>query len=101
VNRVRNGDKVKLSFLVRDAVSPEVREELGDMVDRVELESMRTEVTSVMGNYPACVYRGELLDSPLFIDPKVLRIGSPVNFTTDHVCKVASKSKRRTRHPLR
>jgi len=81
----RVGDHVKLGFLVADAVAPQAREEMGDLMDRLQLESMWVEVTSIAGKYPQCVYRGELLNAPHFIDPEHLRIGSPVTFTAEQV----------------
>jgi hypothetical protein len=85
VRRPRVGDRVKLGFLVWDAVDPLAREEGGDLVDRVQIENMWVEVTSVARQSPDVVYRGELLSVPLFIDPARLRIGSPVDFTADQV----------------
>jgi hypothetical protein len=86
------GDHVKLGFLVRDAVAPEAREEVGKMIDLIQLESMWVEVTAVLGKYPQCVYRGELVNVPMFIDPAQLRIGSPVHFTSDQIYPVQKRS---------
>jgi hypothetical protein len=79
------GDHVKLGFLVADAIAPHAREQLGDLVDRMQLEAMWVEVTSIAGKDPHCVYRGELLNVPHFIDSEHLRIGSPVTFTAEQV----------------
>jgi hypothetical protein len=78
------GNRVKLGFCVSDALYPEMRD-YGDLVDRIQLESMWVEVTSVAAEFPKRVYRGELLNVPQFIDPAKLRIGSPVTFTADMV----------------
>jgi hypothetical protein len=74
-----------LGFLVCDAIDPRAREEYGDLVTRIQLESMSVEVRRILRTSPECVYRGELLDSPLLIDPDKLRIGSPVTFTVDMI----------------
>jgi hypothetical protein len=85
VKRPRVGDRIKLGFLVSGAVAPLARKELGEMADRLQLESMWVEVTSAKGKYPHCTFRGELTNAPYFIDPGKLRIGSPVDFTPGHV----------------
>jgi hypothetical protein len=97
VKRPRVGDEVTLGFLAADAFAPQAREKYGELINRMRVESMCVEVTSVLGNYPACVYRGELLNAPDLIDPAVLRIGSPVNFTFDQVFPVERSSKSRWR----
>jgi hypothetical protein len=97
VQRPSIGDHVKLGFLIRDAVAPLARKECGDMVDWMQLESMWVEVTGVERERPERVYRGELLNVPLFIDPAELRIGSPVNFTAEHVYPVEDESRGRVR----
>ena len=81
----RVGDHVKLGFLVRDAVGPLARGESADIADRVQLEAMWVGVTSVVRTSPEPVYRGELLNVPVFLDPGKVRIGSRVDFTADHV----------------
>ena len=81
----RVGDHVKLGFLVWDAVAPLARRECGDIADRVQLESMWVEVTSVVRTSSGPVYRGELLNAPVFLDPAKVRVGSSVDFTADHV----------------
>lgn len=83
--RPRVRDHVKLGFLVWDAIAPRALTKYGDNVRRMQLECMWVEVTGAMGKYPECVYRGELLNIPVFIDPATLRIGSPVNFTPEHM----------------
>jgi hypothetical protein len=97
VLRPRVGDSVKLGFLVWDAVAPQAREECGDMIDRLQLEAMWVEVTSILKKSPECVYRGELVNRPFFIDPAKLRIGSPVEFTAEHVYPVEKPSKKGVR----
>lgn len=91
----RVGDKVKLGFFVQGSVAPLARQECGDLVDRIHVESMRVEVMDVVGEAPRCIYHGELLDVPIFIDPAKLRIGSPVNFTPEHVYPVKKRNKKR------
>lgn len=83
--RPRVGDRVTLGFLVWDAVPAHVRETCGDWVNNVQLEPMSVEVTQILRTSPECVYRGELLSVPLFFGPDVLRVGSPVTFTTDMI----------------
>ena len=97
MKRPRIGKRVKLAFSVRDAVAPWPHQEFDDVVEKINLESMWVEVTSVMGDYPNFVYCGELMNAPLFIDPAKLRIGSPVHFTPEHVCPVQSSKKARRR----
>jgi hypothetical protein len=97
LGRPRVGDHVKLGFLVGDAVAPQARKECGDMIDRLQLEVMWVEVTSVVKRSPECVYRGELVNVPFFIDPAKLRVGSPVDFTAEHVYPVERPSRKRTR----
>jgi hypothetical protein len=46
---------------------------------------MFVEVTGIRGYHPHQVFRGELVNVPEFIDPAVLRLGSPVEFTAGHV----------------
>jgi hypothetical protein len=92
VPRPKAGDHVKLGFRVRDAVAPEAREEIGEMIDWIQLERMWVEVTAVLGKHPQCIYRGELVNVPLFIDPAKLRIGSPVHFTPDQIYPVQKGS---------
>jgi hypothetical protein len=82
------GDRVKLGFVIRDAVAPAAREEVGDRVGRMQLEAMWVEVTSVVRTSPEPVYRGELVSVPVFLDPGKVRLGSPVDFTSDHVYPV-------------
>jgi hypothetical protein len=84
----RVGDHVKLGFLVRDTVAPAARKEVGDMMGRLQLEAMWVEVTSVVRTSPEPVYRGELVNVPVFLDPGKVRLGSPVDFTSDHVYPV-------------
>jgi hypothetical protein len=91
-------DNVKLGFLVSDAVAPQAREECGGMIDRLQLEAMWVEVTSIVKKSPECVYRGELDNRPVFIEPAKLRIGSPVEFTAEHVYPVEKQPRRRAEH---
>jgi hypothetical protein len=91
------GDHVKLGFLVWDAVAPEARKECGDIVDRMQIEVMWVEVTSVLRKHPLRVYRGELLNVPVFLDPAIVRIGSPVKFKPDHIYPVEVGSAIRSR----
>jgi hypothetical protein len=93
VKRPRVGGTVRLGFVVRDAIAPEALQVLGDLVHRLQVESMSVEVTGVLGQYPECVYRGELLDEPEFIDPDELGEGSPVTFTPDHVYPAQTSSR--------
>jgi hypothetical protein len=95
--RPRVGGKVKLCFLVKDAVHPEAKRELGDMVNRFQTESMWVEVTNIRGKYPDNVYRGELINEPQFLDPAKIRLGSPVSFTFDNVYPAVKGSKKRSR----
>lgn len=81
----QSGDHVKLGLLVRDAVAPEAHRECGDMIDRIQLESMWVEVTRVVCQCSKYIYCGELLSKPMFIDPAKLRIGSPLRFSPNHV----------------
>jgi hypothetical protein len=92
----RVGDRVKLGFRIADAVSPKAREECGEAVDRIQTESMWVEVTRLLGRDPQCVFRGELLNAPVFIDPAKLRIGSPVNFTVEQIYPIETRSPLRT-----
>jgi len=91
--RPRVGDNVKLGFLVEDAIAPAVQKEFGQICNRVQNESMWVEVTSIRGMYPQNLFRGELMNVPVSIDPAKLRIGSPVNFTFDNVYPVEKRSK--------
>src|SRR5262249_9880623 len=50
-----------------------------------ESESMWVLVTAVEGDWPTTVYRGELDNTPLCIDPAVLRLGQPVEFRGEHI----------------
>jgi hypothetical protein len=94
---VRIGDKIKLGFVVRDAIAPAAREEFQELADQMQFENMWVEVTSVRGQYPQCQYCGELVSVPVFIDPAQLRIGSPVNFSPDNIYPAQSAPKRRAR----
>jgi hypothetical protein len=85
VPRPRVGETVKLGFRVRGSLAPDVREEMGALADRIQTEAMWVEVTSIDGYHPRQVFRGELMNVPTFIDPAVLRIGSPVEFTAEHI----------------
>jgi hypothetical protein len=91
------GDRVKLGFLVRDALDPEALRELGEQARRLQIEAMWVEVTNVRGRHPNSFYRGELLDEPLFLDPARVRVGSPVEFTADHVYPAETESRSRAR----
>jgi hypothetical protein len=64
------GDHVKLGFRIPG---------------RDEHEWMWVEVTSVEGNWPNAVYRGELRNRPVMIDPKILRAGKPIEFRAGHI----------------
>jgi hypothetical protein len=90
LGRPRVGDHVELGFRIGDAVAPAARREFGEMMDRLDLESMWVEVTGVAGKGPEGACRGELLNVPLFIDPAKLRIGSPVSFTPENVYPVGN-----------
>jgi hypothetical protein len=95
--RPRVGDEVKLGFLVRDALAPEALKEMGEMAHSVQIEAMWVEVTSIRGHYPECVYRGELVNVPVLLDPAKVRVGSPVNFTDDQVYPAATTARSRPR----
>jgi hypothetical protein len=87
------GDDVKLGFHVRDAVAHLACRALGGLIDRMQLEAMWVEVTGASGTGPVQSFRGELLNVPRFIDPARLRIGSPVEFTAEHVYPAESPSR--------
>jgi hypothetical protein len=95
--RPRAGDKVKLGFILKDAIAPKAEEELGELVHRIQLESMWVEVMKVRGIYPQNTFIGELLNKPEFIDPAKLRMGSPVNFTMDNVYPIEKHTRNQSR----
>jgi hypothetical protein len=80
--RLTPGDHVKLGF----RVDPEYQAE------GLNGEWMWFEVTAVEGQWPNVLYRGELLNLPLFIDPAVLRLGQPVEFRGEHIHTVTHAS---------
>lgn len=88
------GDRVKLGFLVQDAIAPYTLRELGEGADAIQIEAMWVEVTKLLGHASDPVYRGELLGRPVWIDPTKLRIGSPVLFTAENVYPVEARTKR-------
>jgi hypothetical protein len=67
-------------------------------------EWMFLEVTAVDGAWPDAVYRGELCNRPVFIDPDRLRVGQPVEFRNEHIYQVIHDSPSRPEgereHPL-
>jgi hypothetical protein len=75
---------------VRCRFGPAAHAALGEAVYRVLLESVWVEATAARGQSPCCVYRGEPLTMPRFIDPARLRLDSPVSFTPEHVWPAAS-----------
>lgn len=95
--RPRAGDKVKLGFVVKDAIAPRSQKELGEMIHKIQLEAMWVEVMKVRGIYPQNTFRGELLNKPEFIDPAKLRMGSPVNFTLDNVYPIEKHTRSQSR----
>jgi hypothetical protein len=58
-------------------------------------EWMFVEVTAVAGDWPDAVYRGELCNCPVFIDPARLRVGQPVEFRAGHIYQVIRDSRAR------
>jgi hypothetical protein len=81
--RLIPGDHVKLGFRV------DLR------VKGMRGEWMFLEVTAVEGSWPDAVYRGELCNTPAFIDPTALRVGQPVEFRAGHIYEVIRDSPER------
>jgi hypothetical protein len=79
--RLLPGDHVKLGFRV------DSRFRL-----RYHGEWMFLEITAVEGNWPDAVYRGELCNTPFYIDPARLRLGQPVEFRAGHIYQVIPDS---------
>jgi hypothetical protein len=63
--RPRRDDRVKLGFVVEDAIAPKVLKEFSEIRCPVQTENMWVEVTSIRGMYPNNVFRGELMNKPL------------------------------------
>jgi hypothetical protein len=79
------GDHVKVGFRVDPPI------------DRCEGEWVFLEVTAVEGVWPSVVYRGELCNRPLLIEPAVLRAGQPIEFIPGHIQSVVRDSADRPR----
>jgi hypothetical protein len=80
----RVGDHVQLAFFVGDAMTAagKTLEEAGL---RLGAAHMWVEVTGIEEELPQRIYRGELGNRPVLMDPAKLRYGSPVKFTQEHV----------------
>ena len=75
------GDHVKVGFRVDQSSRRDPRGEW-----------MFLEVTAVDGIWPGTVYRGELCNTPFYIDPATLCLGHPVTFRPEHIYQVIHDS---------
>jgi hypothetical protein len=82
--------EVKIGFCIQDATHPEAAKEIGPSV-HLQTELMWVEVTNIQTTDSGPMYRGELTNAPVLIDPTVLRIGSPITFTEAHVYSLSDK----------
>jgi hypothetical protein len=79
--RLIPGDHVKVGFRVDASFRP-----------KFQGEWMFLEVTAIEGDWPNAVYRGELCNTPFYIDPATLRVGQSVEFSARHIYEVVRDS---------
>jgi hypothetical protein len=85
IQHLRVGDQVKLCFLVKDREGRWLPNEMRHLARHCESEAMLVKVTGVEGDWPDVTFRGELLNMPIFFDPRELQLGSRVRFTPAYI----------------
>jgi hypothetical protein len=89
IRRLSEGDYVKLSFDTTRHVSEDTREFFRREGVPVPGESFWVQITDINGRWPLLRMRGEVADHPVLIDPSFLRIGSPLEFTPEHILDIS------------